>query len=101
MALTIVDAGVVIAMLHPADSRHDAYVARVRALRQDDAALVLPASAYVEALVHPERAGSSQMTHASSFCRRFLRLQELTEPIASRQHICEVDTGRSVCRTRS
>jgi predicted nucleic acid-binding protein len=85
MALTVVDAGIVIAMLDPVDHHHEASVARVRALRHEDATeLVLPASAYAEALVHPARAGARQMEQASSFCRRFLRIQPLTELIAER-----------------
>jgi predicted nucleic acid-binding protein len=58
VALTVLDAGVVIAILDASDAHHLAAVAGVTSAidRGDD--LVLPASAYAEVLVAPHRRGA-------------------------------------------
>ncbi len=57
MGLTVLDAGVVIALLDASDVHHDAAAASVRdALEQGDV-LMLPATAYAECLVAPSRRG--------------------------------------------
>jgi predicted nucleic acid-binding protein len=55
VALIVLDASVVIAHLDPADAHHEAATAALRERAEDD--LVLPASAYAEALVDPARKG--------------------------------------------
>ena len=57
MGLTVLDAGVVIALLDAADAHHTAAVASVRGVRDRGDVLVLPASAYAECLVAPHRRG--------------------------------------------
>jgi len=57
VALTVLDAGIVIAILDAGDSHHDAAMKAVSSAinRGDD--LVVPASAYAELLVAPHRRG--------------------------------------------
>ena len=57
MGLTVLDAGVVIALLDAADTHHVAAVASIRVARERGDDLVLPASAYAECLVSPHRRG--------------------------------------------
>jgi predicted nucleic acid-binding protein len=67
MALTILDAGVVIAILDASDTHHDAAVQAVRTAidRGDD--LVVPASAYAEILVAPHRRGADAVGTVDAF----------------------------------
>jgi len=59
VALTVLDAGVVIAVLDAADGHHAAARAALsEALARGDE-LVLPASAYAESLVGPSRRGQA------------------------------------------
>ncbi len=57
MGLTVVDAGVVIALLDAADTHHATAVAWARTARDRGQVLLLPASAYAECLVSPHRHG--------------------------------------------
>ena len=59
MGVTVVDAGVVIALLDGNDHHHAAARRAVDAARMRGDQLVLPASAYSEALVNPSRAGQA------------------------------------------
>ena len=58
MGLTVLDAGIVIAVLDSSDAHHAASVEALRASRELGDALVVPASAYAEALVGPSRRGA-------------------------------------------
>ncbi len=53
MALTVVDSGVVIALLDGRDVHHTASLQEVRRTLSAGEHLVLPMSAYAEVLVHP------------------------------------------------
>lgn len=57
MGLTVLDAGVVIALLDASDVHHVAAAASVRNALQLGDVLMLPASAYAECLVAPGRRG--------------------------------------------
>lgn len=57
MALTVIDAGIVIAALDSSDAHHAASVDALRTARASGDALIVPASAYAEALVGPSRRG--------------------------------------------
>lgn len=57
MALTVLDAGVVIALLDRADTHHPAADAALREAFAAGDELILPASAYAECLVAPLRHG--------------------------------------------
>ena len=67
MALTILDAGVVIAVLDGSAVHHDAATVAIAAAigRGDD--LVLPASAYAEVLVAPHRRGPEAVATVDAF----------------------------------
>ena len=58
MGLTVLDAGIVIAVLDASDAHHAASIVAMRASRASGDALVVPASAYAEALVGPSRRGA-------------------------------------------
>ena len=57
MGLTVLDAGVVIALLDATDAHHAAAIESLRVLQQLGDVLMLPASAYAECLVAPSRRG--------------------------------------------
>ncbi len=67
MGLTVLDAGVVIALLDAADAHHAAAVASVRIARDRGDVLVLPASAYAECLVSPHRRGPGAVAVVDRF----------------------------------
>lgn len=67
MGLTVLDAGVVIALLDAADAHHTAAVASVRVARDRGDLLVLPASAYAECLVSPHRRGPDAVAVVDRF----------------------------------
>ena len=57
MGLTVLDAGVVIALLDASDAHHPAAIASVGDARDRGDTLLLPTSAYAECLVAPHRRG--------------------------------------------
>ena len=61
MALTILDAGVIIGVLDGRDVHHEAAKGAVAAAIERGDALTIPASAYAECLVGPARHGSTQI----------------------------------------
>jgi predicted nucleic acid-binding protein len=67
MGLTILDAGIVIAALDASDGHHAASVEALREARQSGDILVLPASAYSEALVGPSRRGGEAVATVDAF----------------------------------
>lgn len=67
MALTVVDAGVVIGVLDAADPHHAGSRAALTAVLAQGDALVVPASAYAEAQVGPARRGRSAMRALDAF----------------------------------
>jgi predicted nucleic acid-binding protein len=58
MGLTVLDAGILIAALDSSDVHHAASIEALRESRGSGDALVVPASAYAEALVGPSRRGA-------------------------------------------
>ena len=67
MGLTVLDAGIVIAVLDTSDAHHVASVQALRDARESGAALVVPASAYAEALVGPSRRGDEAVATVDAF----------------------------------
>jgi len=57
MGLTVLDAGVVIAVLDAGDAHHAAAVSALTEARDQGDELVIPVSAYAECLVSPNRSG--------------------------------------------
>ena len=85
MGLTVVDAGVVIAILDPRDAHHAAALAAVGGVRRErEGVVLLPASAYAEILVHPFRSGPAAVDIVRRFCSEQLRLEPLSPEIAER-----------------
>ena len=67
MGLTVLDAGVVIAALDAGDVHHAPAIAALREARARGDKLVLPASAYAEALVGPSRRGADAVATLDAF----------------------------------
>jgi predicted nucleic acid-binding protein len=67
MGLIVLDAGIVIAALDGSDAHHASAVEALRASRGTGATLVVPASAYAEALVGPSRRGSDAVATVDAF----------------------------------
>jgi len=67
VALTVIDAGVVIAVLDAADSHHAVAVDAVRDALARGQTLVLPVSAYAEVLVAPFRRDAKSAAVVDSF----------------------------------
>lgn len=67
MGLTVLDAGIVVAVLDPTDAHHAASVDALRAAQQRGDELLLPVSAYAECLVWPLRAGDTVAQAADGF----------------------------------
>ena len=78
MALTVLDAGVVIGILDDEDVHHAAARAAVQAALARGDALTIPASAYAECLVGPARAGKPAVQAVDAF---LLDLVADVEPI--------------------
>jgi predicted nucleic acid-binding protein len=57
MALTVLDAGIIIGVLDAADPHHAKAAAALQRIIEEGDALAIPASAYAEALVAPARRG--------------------------------------------
>jgi predicted nucleic acid-binding protein len=83
VALIVLDAGVVIGFLDRSDAHHTAAVAGLTGRGTDE--LVLPTSAFAEALVRPYQIGAGAVAAVDAFVHDFaIQLQSLTPPIAHR-----------------
>jgi predicted nucleic acid-binding protein len=67
VALTVLDAGVLIAVLDAADAHHAAARAALSAVLDRGDALAVPASAYAETLVAPARRGAGAVRAVDTF----------------------------------
>ncbi len=67
MGLTVLDAGIIIAALDASDAHHGSSVQALREARESGDALVVPASAYAEALVGPSRRGPDAVATVDAF----------------------------------
>ena len=67
MGLTVLDAGIIIAVLDADDVHHHAARGALRQALERGAALVLPASAYAEAMVGPHRRDRDAATTLDAF----------------------------------
>jgi len=67
MALTVVDAGILIAVLDAGDAHHEAAGTALRAARARGDRIVVPVSAYAEAMVRPSVAGSAAQDRLDRF----------------------------------
>ena len=79
--IVVLDTSVVIAFREPADAHHAAAVVAFRRHQGDE--LVLPASAYAEALVGPSRRGPAALASFDRFIADLaVRIEPLTSEIA-------------------
>jgi predicted nucleic acid-binding protein len=67
MGLTVLDAGVVIAVLDAGDAHHAAAAKALTAARDQGDELVIPVSAYAECLVSPSRSGPAAIATVDQF----------------------------------
>jgi predicted nucleic acid-binding protein len=80
MALTVLDASVVIAFRDPADALHERAVAAFRTFNADT--FVLPASVYAEVLVGPLRSGPAAVNSLEEFISDFgMQIAPLTAEV--------------------
>lgn len=84
MGLTVLDAGVVIAILGASDVHHEAAADAVASARERGDTLVLPSSAYAECLVSPYRRGPEAVAVVNSFVDALpARVEPASRAIAS------------------
>ncbi len=69
MALTVLDAGVIIGVLDAADAHHNAARSALRRVLDAGDALAVPASAYAECMVGPARRDADAMGAVDAFLR--------------------------------
>jgi predicted nucleic acid-binding protein len=85
MALTILDAGVIIAILDSSDAHHSAAREAVTLARGRGEELAIPASAYAEVLVGPYRQGASAAAKVDEFLAALpARVEPATREVAAR-----------------
>jgi len=84
VGLTVLDAGVVIAILDASDAHHTAAAAAVTSARERGDSLVLPSSAYAECLVSPYRRGPEAVAVVDAFVDALpARVEPVSRAIAS------------------
>ena len=84
MGLTVLDAGVIIAILDATDVHHHVAAQTLTAARTGGDSLVLPASAYAECLVSPYRRGPEAVAVVNAFVDALpARIEPASRAIAS------------------
>lgn len=97
MALTVLDAGVVIAVVEQSDLHHDAAHRAVGAALDAGQRLVLPAAAYAEVLVKPSRAGGDAVSIIDEFIDALpAAVEPITRPIAAEAARLRAMHGRAL-----
>ncbi len=85
MGLTVLDAGIVIAILDRSDAHHESAAQSVTEARRRGDVLVLPASAYAECLVAPHRQGPDAVAVVDAFIDALpARVEPASRAIAAR-----------------
>ncbi len=85
MALTVLDAGVIIGVLDADDAHHQGAREALKAALERGDALAVPASAYAEALVSPARRGQEAMRSVDAFLADLAaEVEPITRQVASR-----------------
>ena len=85
MALTVLDAGVVIGILDDTDIHHAAARAAVQSALARGDALAIPASAYAECLVGPARVGKPAMQAVDAFLTDLVaEVEPITRQLAAK-----------------
>lgn len=95
MALTILDAGVIIGVLDERDAHHAAAVESVRQAVARDDAITVPVSAYAECLVGPARTGREAMRAVDAFLADLAAdVEPITRQVAARAAELRARHGR-------
>jgi predicted nucleic acid-binding protein len=95
MALTVLDAGVIIGILDAKDPHHDSSREAVAAAFQRGDALAVPASAYAECLVGPARRGRDAMRVVDALLSDLpAEIEPITRHVASRAAQLRARHGR-------
>lgn len=85
MALTVLDAGVLIAVLDADDAHHAAAVGALQAALDDGDTLAIPASAYAETLVGPHMRGTEAVGTVDAFLADLpAEVEPITRQLAKR-----------------
>ncbi len=85
MALTVLDAGVIIGVLDADDAHHQGARDALKAALERGDALAVPASAYAEALVSPARRGREAMRAVDAFLADLpAEVEPITRQVATR-----------------
>jgi len=97
MALTVLDAGVIIAILDGSDVHHEAATKAVTAAMDRGDGLVLPASAYAEVLVAPHRRGADAVATVDAFLDALpAAIEPVTRVVARRAAELRAQHGKTV-----
>ena len=95
MALTILDAGVIIGVLDADDAHHAGARAALVATLDRGEGLALPASAFAECLVAPARSGRDAMRAVDKLLADLLaEVEPITRQIASKAALLRAEHGR-------
>jgi predicted nucleic acid-binding protein len=95
--MTVLDAGVVIAALDTDDAHHGPALVALRAARDRGDRLVLPASAYAEAMVGPNRRGPQAVATLDAFLDALpVAVEPATREIARSAAVLRARHGRSL-----
>lgn len=97
MGLTVLDAGVVIAVLDAGDAHHAAATRALADARDRGDHLVLPASAYAECLVSPSRSGPAAVATVDQFLEALpARVEPATRAIGAAAASLRAEHGPSL-----
>lgn len=95
MALTVLDAGVIIGVLDARDAHHDAARRAVAGAIERGDTLAVPASAYAECMVGPSRRGREAMRVVDEFLADLpAEVEPITRQIATRAAQLRARHGR-------
>lgn len=97
MGLTVLDAGVLIAVLDSSDEHHAAATQAVVQARDQADALIVPVSAYAEMLVAPSRRGQGAAATVDQFLDALpARIEPATRSIGARAAALRAEHGPSL-----
>ncbi len=97
MGLTVLDAGIVIAAVDSSDAHHAASIDALRESRGSGDSLVVPASAYAEALVGPSRRGAEAVATMDAFLDALpAAVEPATREVAREAAALRAEHGRAL-----
>jgi predicted nucleic acid-binding protein len=95
VGLSVLDAGVVIAVLDPADAHHDAATAVLEQAELAGDRFTLPASAYAECLVSPSRHGRAAIRAVDRYIEDLAAyIEPVTREVAKQAAVLRARHGR-------